>query len=58
MNEVERIDDAWSFYERSLGTLTSGVDEDAEMPRPSALHLPPVGVRPLRQGERQLRGSR
>lgn len=39
MNEVERIDDAWTFYERSLGTLTSGIDEDAEMPRPSALHL-------------------
>jgi hypothetical protein len=25
-NEVERLDDAWSFYERSLGTLTSGND--------------------------------
>ncbi|MBN8611330.1 MAG: hypothetical protein J0L92_12125 [Deltaproteobacteria bacterium] len=39
MTEGERIDDAWSFYERSLGTLTSGNDEDADAARPSALYL-------------------
>jgi RHS repeat-associated protein len=38
-NEVSRLDDAWSFYERSLGTLTSGNDANASAPRPSALYL-------------------
>ncbi len=38
-NEVERLDDQYAFYERSLGTLTSGNDEHAGGGRPSALYL-------------------